>query len=260
MGNCLKLEEELFRACEAGDLDRAQDLVRRLGTADVRDKDTGYSLVHVASLTGHQHLLEWLLQQNAPSDRADKEGCRPLFVAALSGHSQVVATLLQQGADVNARTQLGRNAFFAACWRGHLEIAQLLHRHAADIRVADVHGHSACDVALEWNQQKVVAWLQRPGRTGGGDCEHTQQVLSKRVVRQHLTEWQFVPERRRAVRSQSMRGGREQADRRSAAWRRERRTRNTHRSQIALNTLRRLLVLNDNKFQNYQFRSQNGRL
>jgi ankyrin repeat protein len=60
------------------------------------------------------------VQQGADKDKADEEGCTPLFMAAQQGHLAVAQYLVQQGVDKDKAWDNGATPFFKAAQNGHL--------------------------------------------------------------------------------------------------------------------------------------------
>ena len=64
--------------------------------------------LQVAAASGHETLVQLLLQRGARVDAANMYGWTPLMQAARHGHAGVVRLLLLKGADASKRNRLGR--------------------------------------------------------------------------------------------------------------------------------------------------------
>ena len=60
---------------------------------------TKWTALQVAADKGNLRILQYLLQQGAEMDVADKDGYTAVFIASEKNHLPVVQYLLEQGAD-----------------------------------------------------------------------------------------------------------------------------------------------------------------
>ena len=81
---------------------------------DIRD-DFGCNALHLASTTGHNHIVKFLLESTKTTlsipicsviDDYDDSGCTPLHRAAGNGHQTVIRTLIEYGASLNLQVML----------------------------------------------------------------------------------------------------------------------------------------------------------
>ena len=85
---------------------------------DVNGSDAVYTTpLQVAAASGHETLVQLLVQRGARLDEANMYGWTPLMHAARHGHVGVVRLLLQRGADVSRSNRLGtsRRRSLLAC-------------------------------------------------------------------------------------------------------------------------------------------------
>ena len=131
VGKCKEeLNNELLRACEAGDKEWVYRYLR--GGADMNAKNiSGGTVLIGASIFGHTGVVELLIEKGADVDAKDNDGWTPLIHAAKEGHVKVVRLLIDAGADVNAAGILGSTAMFWAKHEGRTEIVELLRAHGA---------------------------------------------------------------------------------------------------------------------------------
>ena len=94
----------------------------------------GASPLLVASLLGHRHCVEVLLDARMPGtpiDLTDTFGNSPLTAAVARGRTSCVRLLLQAGADPNHRNAHGLSVMEVAVDHGRAECASLLIQNGA---------------------------------------------------------------------------------------------------------------------------------
>ena len=90
-------------------------------------------LLHPAS-KGYSMVTEYLLENGANPNLADKFGVTPLIAATRKGQRDVVAVLLQHGADVSpVSLDTSRSALQEAIERGHTGITTMLMKATAEV-------------------------------------------------------------------------------------------------------------------------------
>lgn len=82
----------MFKAVEAGDLKRVEELMQVAGPA-VRRVKTGCTLLHTAAANNQPHVVLFLLKLISPNI-VNKDGQTPAHLAAMMGHTQVLRILL----------------------------------------------------------------------------------------------------------------------------------------------------------------------
>jgi hypothetical protein len=152
-------EPPLIQAVQAGDLKRAEKLIRN--GADVNQTNAvGFPALSIAAGRGDEKMTKLLLDAganvnarsatlndtalargaqngNGPTirvllaagarvDDRDGSGWTPLFNAALNGDPEIVEALLSAGADVNARSSNGWTSLKEAQMRGYENVVQRL--------------------------------------------------------------------------------------------------------------------------------------
>ena len=161
-------DHQIFRACESASAIEAVRAVLRADSSavDARRADDAATPLHVAVMLQDLDLVRLLVNSGAPIEATDFEGRTPLHVSALNGNLALVSLLLESleaRSDflIDRATKHGHTAMFLACWRGHLDSAQRLHAAGASILHLDREGKSMLQRAQEWNQTRVVQWLQQ---------------------------------------------------------------------------------------------------
>ncbi|KAL8636365.1 MAG: hypothetical protein Q9228_006229, partial [Teloschistes exilis] len=95
--------------------------------ADVHAQGGEYgNALQAASWQGHDQVVQMLLDKGADVNAQGEEYSNALQAASLQGHTQVVQTLLDKGAEVNAQEGVDGNALQAALWQGHDQVVQML--------------------------------------------------------------------------------------------------------------------------------------
>lgn len=164
--------------------------------------------VHVAAMTGHVHVLRWLVQNHCADFSRLREGClSPIDRAAQHGHLAAVRWL-HKHYDVGCSSATLDLA--AQC--GHLSVLRWLHRHrpesctsAAMVGAAAhnelrtvrwLHGHNYGDAhaemlkAAELGHLRVVSWLYHYG--GQADSALQAMLAAARCGQLGVVKWLFA--------------------------------------------------------------------
>ncbi len=179
----------LVYAAMSGDLATCKALVAHNAKLDIVDAD-GNSPLSTASSFGHQHIVEYLLQQGA---RPGQEYGAPLTAAAAMGSTDIMRLLLRHGAEVNQRTQSGafqQTALMAACARGSIEAVKLLLEHGADpnLIINDTGDGPACALEMS-NSVEIIKLLVRHGlqlHAGTPGGRHAVKRLARAAERHQI--------------------------------------------------------------------------
>jgi ankyrin repeat protein len=155
---------QLLEVAERGDISALDALLKRTGSADVRDSCDWTPLMK-AALYGHIEVVERLLDAGATIDAQDNGGYTAMMLAASNNHAQIVDLLLNRGAMVDHQEQThGWTALSWAGGKGHTETVEILLRHGADHTLEDFAGHTAKDRARESGQQAIIERLSARSR------------------------------------------------------------------------------------------------
>ncbi|XP_044022906.1 kinase D-interacting substrate of 220 kDa B isoform X5 [Siniperca chuatsi] len=129
----------LMVAAEQGNLEIAQELIRRGANVNLDDVDCWTALISAAK-EGHIEVVRELLENNANLEHRDMGGWTALMWAAYKGRTDVAQLLLEKGANPNITGQYSVYPIIWAAGRGHAEIVHLLLQHGAKVNCSDKYG------------------------------------------------------------------------------------------------------------------------
>ena len=117
--------------------------------------DSGYNLLHCATLDGNMFQLNLLLHQPDISvDVPDTQGHTSLMWAAYKGYPACVDLLLRWGANIRATDQMGFTALHWALVKGSYPCIQKLVEYGADRFAANNEGKTPAVTAKEMSSEK----------------------------------------------------------------------------------------------------------
>jgi hypothetical protein len=134
--NSCNIEGQLIKCLEYTDLDDSPYGVR----LNHKSKDTGHTLLHLASSLGFDRLVAGLLARGADPDARDRGGFTPLHFAAMNKHLKVVHRLVRRRADPTIKSFTGRMAADVAGSRDILLELQRVAKHARSRSVGSLLG------------------------------------------------------------------------------------------------------------------------
>ncbi|XP_035467273.2 kinase D-interacting substrate of 220 kDa B isoform X1 [Scophthalmus maximus] len=129
----------LMVAAEQGNLEIAQELIRRGANVNLDDVDCWTALISAAK-EGHIEVVRELLENNANLEHRDMGGWTALMWAAYKGCTDVAQLLLEKGANPNITGQYSVYPIIWAAGRGHADIVHLLLQHGAKVNCSDKYG------------------------------------------------------------------------------------------------------------------------
>ncbi|KPP77543.1 protein TANC1-like [Scleropages formosus] len=112
---------------------------------------------------GKLEVCNFLLEQGAVVQQANRRGISPLFCAVRQGHCQIVNLLLQHGADVNVSDKQGRTLLMVAACEGHLNTVDFLLSKGASLTSVDKEGLTPLSWACLKGHKNVVQCLVEKG-------------------------------------------------------------------------------------------------
>lgn len=156
--------EVIVTAAAIGSLPAVLNLLEQGYDIDYqRDRDGATALL-IASVGGHDEIVQILLDRGAKVDPVSSSGETPLIGASFEGHDEIVQSLLAHGANSNKKlTEDGYTALMLAATNGHEGIVQALLAAGADVDLKDKKGKTALDFATTRRTQQL---LRATGATG----------------------------------------------------------------------------------------------
>lgn len=88
------------------------------------------------------------------------DGFTPLHLAALNGHYQIAEYLIQKGADIKLVNKKNQNALMLACSQGHVKVAHFLITNGASVDQKDDRGDTCLHMALNSQSQQKMYTLR----------------------------------------------------------------------------------------------------
>jgi beta-lactamase regulating signal transducer with metallopeptidase domain len=126
------LDQELYEAALAGDLDGVKEMINAGADADAVISGDGSPLIGAAR-SGDIQVARYLLDHGAGANTPVPGDGSPLIVAAQRGRFDQVVLLVERGADVNLEVPGDENPLMGAAEGGHLEIVKFLVDKGANI-------------------------------------------------------------------------------------------------------------------------------
>lgn len=117
--------------------------------------DSGFNLLHLATLDGNVLLLVLLLHQSIPVDSRDPQLHTSLMWAAYKGYPACVDLFLRWGADIRAVDETGFTALHWALVRGNYGCVEKLLEYGVDRFLPNSEGKTPAVVAQELKTEKV---------------------------------------------------------------------------------------------------------
>ncbi|XP_042878628.1 ankyrin repeat, SAM and basic leucine zipper domain-containing protein 1-like isoform X2 [Penaeus japonicus] len=196
-GYSLPLDEFRMAAMQ-GNLPVIKALVKQ-GIAVDQILKSGWTCLMYACSSGKQHIVEYLLQQNADPnlhkelftplmaacassresefdllqcvelllthgakvDTAERHRMTALMFASKEGRASIVQRLINEKADVNKQDNKGWTALCWAATKGHGKVVRILLQHSADPLKMNTHGQRPADIALAAGYPEIADILER---------------------------------------------------------------------------------------------------
>lgn len=125
----------------------------------------GRTLVHIASISGHSSVFDYLLgkldasSKSVMVNRVDDKGSTPLINATIGENASIMSKLLKMGAKVNARNTDQAAAVHFAAGDGSVERTKLLVDAGANVSLASLSGGNCLHWAASKGRSEVIKYL-----------------------------------------------------------------------------------------------------
>jgi ankyrin repeat protein len=124
----------------------------------------GQTALLIACYSGHQEIVDFLIEKGADVKQRDKFGAAPLHMAVIGGFKEIVEKLAANGADISASTVTGRVPVELAFESEHLAIIELLLNRGVVLDAAiNDRGRTLLHKAVLMNKAAVVDLLVARG-------------------------------------------------------------------------------------------------
>lgn len=135
---------------------------------NMRDPNSGATLLHYATLYNNPELVEVLLAHKANVNarietRGTETGATPLLYAVVQNELPLAKLLVANGADVRSTYRSGTTALHIAAHGGMAEITRFLLQNGADPNARDRAGSSPLDEAVWKGSPEVASLLLESG-------------------------------------------------------------------------------------------------
>ncbi|XP_057313765.1 uncharacterized protein LOC130655081 [Hydractinia symbiolongicarpus] len=140
---------DIYRAAQLGDLARCQEIIEKSGIEILLEQDErGHTAMHWACLAGHNNVIRYFIQCNAPLDKpsSNELAPKPMHWACVNGHILTVDLLLQHGVSINTTDNRGCTPLIIATQYGQTMLVGYLIGKGARKDFTDIDG----DTALHW--------------------------------------------------------------------------------------------------------------
>ncbi|KAI1231658.1 hypothetical protein IHE44_0007736 [Lamprotornis superbus] len=123
----------------------------------------GLSPLHMATQGDHLNCVQLLIQHNVPVDDVTNDYLTALHVAAHCGHYKVAKVLLDKKANPNAKALNGFTPLHIACKKNRIKVMELLLKHGASIQAVTESGLTPIHVAAFMGHVNIVSQLMHHG-------------------------------------------------------------------------------------------------
>lgn len=166
--------EALYQATVQGDELRRESVLEQLTglsqsqlkrALDMLWGERRQSVLHVASQTGHEDLVQDLLELGASAHVKDANGKTPLHYAAEKNSTGIARQLINHGrANVDARDAKGQTPLMVSAIAGSINVARLLTRFQANPAAVDCNGNTPMSLASDEKggiKRSMKEWLKQ---------------------------------------------------------------------------------------------------
>jgi len=156
------LSAALHAACSSGHNDVVEFLMQQGVSEAVKDSG-GRSCLMLSAAGGHTSCIQTLINSGSLLEEADNEGLTALNHAIINNQCCSAQVLLQRGANVNCVDSSGRSPLDIAIYQGSPEMVEILLDNGANMEKADVRGIKPLDRVIGHGNSLIVSVFLRKG-------------------------------------------------------------------------------------------------
>ena len=172
--NLRALGEELYQACEQGDLAKVN--LRLQSGAEVNYKYAGVPLLFVAARQGHKDIVKVLIKAGANVNELDGDGFALIHYLASTENKTMVELFIEVGATVNVKSNEGKTPLMRAVQSKNRDIVEILIDAGANVHERDLYGWTALTFAVD-GVKEIVELLIDSGANVNEEDEHGFTVI-----------------------------------------------------------------------------------
>ncbi|WCR59677.1 MAG: Phosphocholine transferase AnkX [Wolbachia endosymbiont of Ctenocephalides felis wCfeF] len=138
------LKEQVFNATVQNDISKAEDLIKKIGNIDVKNKDKS-TLLYVAIQAGRLDIVETLFDRKYFSVK--DQNIHSLHLAVQEGKLNIAKFLVNKGADTDSKDSNGRTPLRIAAYNGDLDMVKFFLDKNSSIEVENDDPYKMIKVA-----------------------------------------------------------------------------------------------------------------
>eukprot|EP00826_Nyctotherus_ovalis_P024191 TRINITY_DN1874_c0_g1_i3.p1 TRINITY_DN1874_c0_g1~~TRINITY_DN1874_c0_g1_i3.p1 ORF type:complete len:656 (-),score=158.71 TRINITY_DN1874_c0_g1_i3:158-2125(-) len=206
---CEKLNLQLLRASEIGDLEEAKNTLEPIKNAgwiaNINVKDLcDFTPLHNAVGEGHTHMAKFFLEKGASINAVTESGRTPLHLACYNGNKEIIELLLANSADINLQDDEGNTPAHILAECGWTECLSLLLKRGPDMRIKNKCGQTPPKLSANVEIQKLLSSFDVGHSTG-----YSRTIIDNMVL--HNNRADMIKERMFKARFLEMAPGKQES-------------------------------------------------
>jgi hypothetical protein len=159
------MEQDIQRACKAGDLSLIQKAVETSPLSVNRvDAKLGWTPLYRTVICGHFEAARYLLAHGADANLSNEQQETPLHQAADNNQADIAEALLKADANPNVQQQEGETPLHLAARKGYLQVSEVLLKFRANPNLCNSElGRTPMHYAVEYGHRSLVDLLVAHG-------------------------------------------------------------------------------------------------
>ncbi len=189
------IAEEIHTHAQAGNLEKIKELLSKGADQQIdidRRDHCGMTPMHLAALSNHYDVAQFLLASGADPHAQDHAKATPMHLAAWSGSEKIVAALIKAGASLIAQNDNGCTPLHWAIWSNQKRIVKfILDRFPSALEVANKDGSTPLHTAALNGRYTITTFLLDHG--ADKHAQTTQQLqIRGTTIRAGLTPYDIA--------------------------------------------------------------------